>query len=220
MPIYLSPLYTVPKPMPPPTSTSTTENPLPALEAPLSTDEIVIRLDTASRRGRLPGFHARPEGALFQTDAWGTPFDSDLFATAEGEATHTRLGFDVRLRRRLPSIYAMLLVLTVWPGAPLTDSLLRMWFDWYYRLTQLDFFKLGSFEWFTYAWYIPICVLPLPFMWKQWMRRSHATARVSALEMIAKIAGELGVPVPPEAAKVVARATQPSEGPGSGKSGE
>lgn len=203
-------------------STPTPENPLPTLDVPSSPDEIVARLDTASRRGRLPGFHARPEGALFQTDAWGTPFDSDLFASAAARDAGTRLNFDVRLRRRLPSIYALLLVLTVWPGAPLTDSLFRMWFDWYYRLTQLDFFRAGSFEWFTYAWYIPFCVLPLPFMWKGWMRRSRATARVSGLEMIAKIAGELGVPVPPEAAKVVAPASQssPPEEQDADKAGE
>lgn len=196
----------------------TTENPLPLLDVPMSPDEVIARLDTASRRGRLPGFRARPPGALFQTDAWGTPFDSDLFAHAGTLDAGVRLKFDVRLRRRLPSIYAVLLVLTVWPGAPLTDSLLRMWFDWYHRLTQIDFFQTGSFEWFTYAWYIPLCVPPLPFMWKGWMRRSHMSARVSALEMIAKIAGELGVSVPPEAARAVASPPQPSFTGGGGGS--
>ncbi len=193
-------------------SARTTENPLPAIEALLSPDEIVARLDKASRRGRMPGFRARPKDALFQTDAWGTPFDFDLFASAEGAEGRTRLVFEVRLRQRLPRVYALMLVLTVWPGAPLTDSLLRMWFDWYHHLTQIEFFRLGSWEWFTYAWYIPVCVLPLPFMWKGWMRRSRATARVSALEMIAKIAGELGVPVPPEAAAAVSPAADPADG--------
>lgn len=211
MPIYFGRRYTLTHTMTPPT----TENPLPFLDVPTSPDDIVARLDTASRRGRMPGFHARPPGALFQTDAWGTPFDSDLFAGAETRDAGTRLNFEVRLRRRLPGIYAVLLVLTVWPGAPLTDSLLRMWFDWYHHLTQMNFFKAGSFEWFTYAWYIPVCVLPLPFMWRGWMRRSHVSARVSALDMIAKIACELGVPAPPGASSAVG-SQQPSPPAGEG----
>lgn len=176
---------------------------LPVLESPLSAEEVVRRLDTASRRGRLPGFETGQGKVLFRTDAWGTPFDSDLLATSESADAGTRLRFAVRLRRKMPALYAVILAVTVWPGVVVTDSMLRLWFEWYNHLTQIGLFNIGGFSWFTYAWYLPLTVLPLPWMWKGWMRRSRGTAHVSALEMIAKMAGELGVAAPAEAAAVV-----------------
>lgn len=176
---------------------------LPTLEVPLPPAEVIQRLDKASRRGRLPGFEKGNGEVLFRTDAWGTPFDSDLMARCESTGEVTRLGFSVRLRRKLPAIYVVILAVTVWPGVIVTDSMLRLWFEWYNHLTQIALFNVGGFSWFTYAWYLPLTVLPLPWMWKGWMRRSCGTAHVSALEMIAKMAGELGVAAPPEAAAVM-----------------
>lgn len=183
---------------------STFRKPLPPLLVHLSQDEIVTRLDLASRRGRLPGFEARPPGTLFKADAWGTPFDSDLLANGASNSDGTTLQFVVRMRRRLPLIFAVVLLLTAWPGVVVTDSMLRLWFGWYNQLTQLKLFTFGGFHAFTYVWYLPLTVLPLPWMWRGWMRRSRATGRVSALEIIAKIAGELGVEAPPEAAALIA----------------
>ncbi|RMH12038.1 MAG: hypothetical protein D6695_07755 [Planctomycetota bacterium] len=185
-------------------SDSKADTSIPSLVVPMSADEIVSVLDRAARRGRLPGFEPHPSGALFLADAWGTPFDSDLIAVASPEGERTRLTFTLRLRRRLPIIYAIVLGLTIWPGVTLTDRVLSLWFEWYHGLTQMDVFHAGGFAFFTYAWYLPLTVLPLPWLWRSWMRRARATATVSALETIAKIAKELGVEPPPEAAAVIA----------------
>jgi len=179
-------------------STEAAQPALPHLTVPLESGAIVDRIDQASRRGRMPGFRAGAEGGLFVVDAWGTPFDHDLIARAEPADGGTRLEFDLRLRRRLPTIHAIVLVFTVWPGVWLTDSMLKLWFGWYYALTQKDMFVWGGFEAFTYLWYLPLCVVPLPWVWRNSHRRSRRTARVSALEIIGKIARELGVSAPPE----------------------
>jgi hypothetical protein len=188
--------------MPPPTQSH--QPAPPGLLAPQSADEIVARLDEASRRGRLPGFAPRPPGALFRVDAWGTPFDHDLVATADPAGSGTRLSFALRIRRRMPIIHAAILAFTVWPGVWLTDSMLKMWFTGYYHLTQKPIFVWGGFDAFTYLWYLPLCALPLPWYWRSIMRRSRGTSYASALEMIAKIARELGVEPPPEAAEALA----------------
>lgn len=181
--------------------TEPTESPQPALPTlivPLDAEAILSRIDAASRRGRMPGFVARPPSGLFLVDAWGTPFDHDLVAVAEPAASGTRLSFSLRLRRRMPTIHAVILLLTIWPGVWLTDSMLKIWFNWYYDLTQKPALVWGGFEVFTYLWYIPLCVLPLPWFWRSIMRRSRRTAHASALETIAKIARELGVTPPPD----------------------
>lgn len=170
----------------------TDSKPFPPLEVHLTPDEVIQRLDLASRRGRLPGFEAHPPGALFKVDAWGAPFDSDLLARGTTDSKRTRLEFEVRLRRRMPLIFAVVLVCTVWPGVVITDSMLRLWFGWYNRLAQLPMFTWGDFHAFTYLWYLPLTVLPLPWMWRGWMRRSCASAQASAREMIDKISKELG----------------------------
>lgn len=170
---------------------------LPTLTVPMDPEAVVAKLDVASRRGRMAGFEAGPEDGLFLVDAWGTPFDHDLVATAEhGSPSGTILRFALRLRQKLPIIHAIILILTVWPGVWLTDSMLKLWFTWYYTLTQKPMFVWGGFEVLTYLWYIPLCVLPLPWFWKSIMRRSRRTSRQSALEMIGKIAKELGVTPP------------------------
>ena len=193
------------------TESSETANPakLPTLSVPMVPEAIVTTLDKASRRGRLPGFEPNAPGGLFLVDAWGTPFDHDLIACAEPDGAGTRLQFSLRMRRRMPTIHAVILLLTIWPGVWLTDSMLKIWFNWYYALTQKDFFIFSGFEWFTYAWYLPLCVVPLPWFWRSIVRRSRRTAHESALEMIAKMAKELGVTPPPEAARALAAVESP-----------
>ncbi len=171
---------------------------LPTLTVPMDADAVIDRLDVASRRGRMAGFNGQPDVGLFIVDAWGTPFDHDLLAMGEkATGDETRLSFSLRLRRKLPTIHAIILLLTVWPGVWLTDSMLKLWFAWYYALTQKPMFIWGGFEAFTYIWYIPLCVVPLPWFWRSIMRRSRTTSHASGLEMIGKIAKELGVTPPP-----------------------
>lgn len=190
--------------------TEDAQSALPSLTVPLEAGAIVDRIDQASRRGRMPGFRAGAEGGLFVVDAWGTPFDHDLVARAATAGTQTRLDFDLHLRRRMPTIHAIALVFTAWPGVWLTDSMLKLWFGWYYALTQKDMFVWGGFDAFTYLWYIPLCVLPLPWFWRKSLWRSRRTSHVSGLETIAKIAAELGVAPPPEAAKALSAVESPA----------
>lgn len=190
-------------------STEAAQSELPSLTVPLAAEAIVAKIDESSRRGRMPGFEAGTPQGLFVVDAWGTPFDHDLIATAHPAGGETRLDFTLRLRRKIPAVHAILLLFTVWPGVWLTDSMLKLWFGWYYALTQKDAFIWGGFEAFTYLWYVPLCVVPLPWFWRSSMRRSRRTARVSGLEMIAKIAKELGIAAPPEAAAALEAVESP-----------
>lgn len=166
---------------------------LPLLEVPHSPDEIVTALDRAARKGRLAGFTAERSDSLFAVDAWGTPFDADLLAAATEAGGRTTLSFRTRWRRKMPAIFAVTLILTVWPGVELTDSLLKLWFDWYFAFSQREIFQIGGFDAFTYLWYLPLTAVPLPWVWRSLMRKSRASIHASALEMIGKIATELGV---------------------------
>jgi hypothetical protein len=93
------------------------------------------------------------------------------------------------------------LLLSVWPGVILTDSILKIWFEWYFALSQRPVFQIGGLDSFTYLWYIPATVFPLPWVWRSLMRKSRDSTQASALEMIGKIATELGLEAKPTEAE-------------------
>ena len=103
---------------------------LPALTTGLGREEIVRRLDGAARRGKLAGFVARTGEDLFEVEAYSAPFDHVLVARLAG-GPEGRLTFRLRMLRKLPLIYAVVLVLSLWPGLPLTHSMLVTYFSWY-----------------------------------------------------------------------------------------
>ena len=81
----------------------------------------------------------------------------------------------------MPAMMGVAMVATVWPGLPMTDSMLRSWIATY-----------DSWPWWvTYAWYIPLGILPLPWMWIKWHTSSKAAATEHALEQIEAITGLL-----------------------------
>lgn len=148
--------------------------PLPSIRCGLSEQEVLERLGTASRRGRLAGFAARPAGATFAVAAHGSPFDSVLLAAVDAAAG--RITFRLEMLKKVPVIFAVLLVATVWPGVLLMDSLIP-----------------GEWGWIpTWWWYVPLTVLPIPWAWRGAMKKSRASSHASALEMIKRIASELG----------------------------
>jgi len=152
---------------------------LPSVRTALGTDQVLARLDSAARRGRLPGFARCTGENLFKVVAYGEPLDHDLFARAEGHgAAGFTLHFSLRMLRKLPIIFWVMTAVTVWPGVWLTDSMLRTYFDWY--------------RFATWMWYIPLTVLPIPWMWARWVGRSRTAAHESAVEQIASVAKELG----------------------------
>lgn len=158
--------------------------PLPTLTVPLAPDEIVERLRTASKRGRLAGFAAPHPGGLFKAEAFASPFESELIATAQDAPGGRALAFRVRMLPRLPVIFAAVCIFTVWPGVWFTESLLQTYWPWLPQQVP------------TAWWYLPLSILPLPFAWRSWMRKSRRESDASAREQIAKIAAELGVPAP------------------------
>lgn len=156
--------------------TNTNDNPsLPTIETSLSADDIRDRLHTLSKRGKLPGFEKDTQDALCAVAAHGAPFDSELRV----HHTSGSISFECRLLPLMPRIFALLLIVAVWPGLPLTDSFLSS-FDWYNGIMDSIGIK-------TWHWYLPITILPAPFAFRSAMMKSRASAHESALEQIEKI---------------------------------
>lgn len=126
-----------------------------------------------SKRGKLPGF-AEISPTEFRADAFATPFDHSLTCRLEPVEGGTRLAFRVTMNRRMPWIYALVLLVTIWPGVWVTDSMLKTYFSWYTIP--------------TWWWYLPVSVLPIPWMWRSFIRKSTSAAETSAREIVADIA--------------------------------
>jgi hypothetical protein len=147
-----------------------------------SRSDILERLGTASRRGRLPGYTAGGGGGLFSVAAHGHPFDGLLtgrYVPGDG-GQPGRMVFELRLLPKLPAIFAIVLILSIWPGVWFTDELIAQYLPGLWR------------PWVTYYWYLPLTVIPLPWAWASLMRKSRDSTRQAALEAIEKIAGEVG----------------------------
>jgi hypothetical protein len=158
----------------------------------MAPERIIETLDKAARRGKLAGFRVLGpgEGGLFTVEAWGTPFEGELIASVEGgpEArdagaanAFTRLAFRTRMLPRWPWVFGVVLVLSVWPGVVLTQSVLSMMvpgWGWLWRT--------------TWYWYLPLSIVGGVWGWVVAMKRSRVTMAASGREMAGKIAGLLG----------------------------
>ncbi len=165
-------------------------DPLPDLLTPHAPDEVVRRLDLAARRGRVAGFRREPGPALFSVEAFATPFEHKLLATARAEGQQTRLSFRPVMLPRIPWIYGIVIAFCIWPGVWLTHSMLVTWFgDWYF-----------AEEWKTWAWYIPLTVIPLPWAVRRLWVKSRGEAHADALAQIDKLRMELEASPPGPAA--------------------
>jgi hypothetical protein len=138
------------------------------------------RLAVAARRGRLAGFDDRTGPALFSVAAFGDSFDYRLLATAAPANSGCDLTFSLSIVPKAPLIFGLVAVLTVWPGGWLTESMLSTYSTWY----------AGLPSWVTYAWYMPLTVVPLPWMWRKMHRKSRTAALDHAREQIKKIMTE------------------------------
>lgn len=156
--------------------------PLPTVVVSSAPDSVLDRLETASKRGRLPGFARGGVGSFFRASAFAAPFDHELLASHEATSDGTRLSFRVRMLPRMPAVFAVLLVVSAWPGVHFVDQLLP-----------------ASWGWISanvYWWYLPLAVLAL-LSFPRAVTKSRAAARASAREMIEKIAAELDARIEP-----------------------
>lgn len=154
---------------------------LPGLRSRLPAQAILERLETFARQGKLPEFAVLPEGKAtgFSTLACGSPYDRVLEGFITNAGQDSLISFRTRLKLKAPAIVLATLVLTIWPGLWLTDTMLGMYWTWYANHVE------------TWWWYIPLTVLSLPVLWKQF-RASEAAAHADALATVRKIAGVLG----------------------------
>lgn len=157
---------------------------LPAVTTEKSAAEIVAALEKLSKRGKLPGFEKAREDGLFSVEAQGTPFDRRLVARARQRDGLTVLEWTLVTPRKWPIGIGAMLALTVWPGLPITDSLLLTYFPgWYGGLVE---------GWFaTWMWYLPLTVAPIPWFWRGTMRKMRASTLEAARETVTRIAGAI-----------------------------
>lgn len=149
-----------------------------AIAATMDRVSVVRRMRALSQRGKLPGFEETSDG--FRALAYGWVFDYDLrYRVDEGPGGST-LTPALELKRKMPAIVIAVLLLSIWPGVWITDSMLATYFDWYPR----EFWK-------TCAWYLPLTVIPMPWVWKTAMGRSRMLAEESARELSERIGAEL-----------------------------
>ncbi|MBK7405638.1 MAG: hypothetical protein IPJ41_13695 [Phycisphaerales bacterium] len=153
--------------------------------------EIIDRLRKAGRRGKLPGFDSK-DARAFRLDCDAVPFEHELRGSIVDQGESGAV-VRVRLARKpvIPAVFAITLVLTVWPGVWLTDSLMATYWSAYGRWAE-------SMPWLTYAWYLPTTALPLPWMWRSLVRKSRAGAAESAGKILPVLRDLLGTePVGP-----------------------
>ena len=124
-------------------------------------------------RGLCPVLLPGPD--LFEVEAYSAPFEHVLAARAEG-GPRTRLKFRLQMLRKAPLIFAAVLVVTLWPGLPLTHSMLVTYFSWY-RLSEA----------LTAAWYVPLTVLPVLWWLPRAVRKSRAEAGAAAREQLLRL---------------------------------
>ncbi len=142
--------------------------------------EVAKRLAQAGRRGRLPGFQAATPKE-FRIDCDAVPFEYVLLGViGAGSDTGSIIKLHAKRRLLMPAIFAATLVFTVWPGVWLTDSLMGVYWSAYGTWSE-------QMPWLTYAWYLPISVLPLPWVWQKLTRKSKAMAAESETKIIATI---------------------------------
>ena len=159
--------------------------PLPDVLTKLSRTGVVARLDKASRRGRLPGFSERDVEGLCSVAAFGSPFDKKLIVIGDQDPDgRTRLRWRLRLSMKIPGALALLLAVSVWPGEPLTNSLLVTYFGFYN-----DWVSNGLQTWW---WYLPMSIPSVLWVWHSAMRKANTSTHQSAHETVRKIAAEIG----------------------------
>lgn len=161
---------------------TSSENHIAEVPTSLTREQVLDRLEGLSKKGKLAGFEragpGRDADAVFA--AYGSPFDGEVLVRA-GDG---RASFELHMPRKMPAVFALILVITVWPGLPITDAFMYT-FVWYEKL-------MGSAEWLdTWVWYLPLTVIPAPFAWLGAVRKSRASAAEHANETVERVRATL-----------------------------
>lgn len=153
-----------------------------AVASAFSPTETLERIRTLSRRGKLPNFAVDPgaNSTGFTVAAFGHPFDHVLRATISPTPSGSTISCSISMALRMPLIMAVVVLLTIWPGVWLTDSMLKTYFTGY--------------DFNTWLWYIPLTVLPIPFMWRKWHQQSVRQAVEHANESLVQIRACVAAP--------------------------
>jgi len=152
----------------------------PIVRAPIAPAEAMRGLDRASKQGNLPGFEQRGDDQ-FRALVYGEPFDRELLGTISGDANGCKIDSQLRLLKKMPVLSIVLVVVSIWPGVWLTDSMIQTYWSGY----------PNSF-WVTAAWYLPLTVIPLPWMLRSMWRKSEGIAREELVKTMAKIERAVG----------------------------
>ena len=156
----------------------------PPVTTAMSPHEVLDALTALSRRGKLPGFtrlqDASPDGrsaepGVFRADVFGLHYDRELIGTVAATDAGSTITFESKLKRKMPIIVITVFILCIWPGTWLTDSMLVTYFGWY-----------PSNGWFTYAWYVPLMLLSIPLLMKQY-KTSMAMAHAESKDVVEKV---------------------------------
>ncbi|MBU6412885.1 MAG: hypothetical protein KGS45_05385 [Planctomycetes bacterium] len=151
---------------------------LPRVMCALTPEQVVKAAEKRAKQGKLAGFQHGSGDVLFVADVFGEPFDRTLVVKGEKVDGGTRLTFAAPMKKKLPWIFIAVIAFSIWPGVTLTHSLLVTYFSWY------------TIQ--TWWWYIPITVIPLPWMYKKMMTKSEASCAGSAMEQIESVREAVG----------------------------
>lgn len=151
------------------------------LLSPYAPEEAMRRLRSLATKGKLPDFETPEDssaGALhdpsFRVLVFGTPYDRLLIGRIAPDGSGgSRVEFASRLRPKLPVVFVVVVLLSLWPGVWLTHSMLVTYFSWY-RIQ-------------TWWWYIPLTLLVIPALWKQF-RKSEGLAAQETDRLVRTIA--------------------------------
>ncbi len=150
-----------------------------------SAGQICDALERLAKQGKLPGFVRDGDGGLFSVDAQGTPFDRRLVGEASEDGGRTIVSWRLVTPRKWPVGIALVLAVSVWPGLPITDSLLQTYFPGSYGAWTSGWFA-------TWMWYLPLTVVPIPWFWRSTFAKVRATTMEHAVETRAKIRDAIG----------------------------
>ena len=153
---------------------------LPTLTVAHSPAAINAALLKLAKKGKLAGYQRisdTPGNPIFSTDAFGSPFDGQLTATASAAiAGHSTLSFAVQLQPTMPWVFFITLVLSAWPGVLLAESMLAA--------------LLPSWRWLwttVWYWYFPLSVISIPLGLIPAIKRSRTATKAHAHEVVATI---------------------------------